>query len=136
MIVTTLHKIRKAGPCASGWKKLLAYLGKSEGDNDPLPFSVIVESNGLSDALWCTRTVPEHDREWRLFAVWCARRVQPLMKDLRSLKALEVAERYAHGEADDTELTEARDAAGDAAWDAAGDAQTEEFLRIVQGGEN
>ena len=55
------------------------------------------------------------DAQLRLFAVRCARRVQHLMTDPRSLAALDVAERYARGEATDKELAEARAAAWDAA---------------------
>jgi hypothetical protein len=66
------------------------------------------------------------DKALRLIAVRCAREVQHLMKDQRSIDALDVAERYANGEATDEELTAAWaaawDAAGDAAWAAAGDA--------------
>lgn len=136
MITTTLNKIRDHSPCQEGWGKLLKHLGKTKADDEPLPFAVIVESNGLEDALWCCRTAPERDREWRLFAVWCARRVQHLMIDPRSVAALDVAERFARGEATVEELAAAwdaawdaavvaaraaaRDAARDAAWDAAG----------------
>ncbi len=119
MITTTLNKIRVHSPCQEGWGKLLKHLGKTKADDEPLPFAVIVESNGLEDALWCCRTAPERDREWRLFAVWCARRVQHLMIDTRSVAALDVAERFARGEATVEELAAARDAARDAAWDAA-----------------
>ena len=66
------------------------------------------------------------DKQLRLFAVRCARRVQHLMTDPRSVAALDVAERYANGEAKDDELSaavdaawDARDAAADAARDAA-----------------
>ena len=62
------------------------------------------------------------DRTLRLFAVWCARQVQPLMQDERSLAALDVAERHANGQASDEELRVARDAALDASWDSALDA--------------
>lgn len=55
------------------------------------------------------------DKELRLFAVFCARQVQHLMTDLRSLAAIDVAERYAKGEASDNELAAARDAAREAA---------------------
>ena len=55
------------------------------------------------------------DAQLRLFAVRCARRVQHLMTDPRSVAALDVAERYARGEATDKELAAARDAAWDAA---------------------
>ena len=46
-----------------------------------------------------------------LFAVRCAREVQHLMKDERSLNVLDVAERFALGRATDYELREARAAA-------------------------
>ena len=121
-ITTTLNRIRAHSPCAPGWAKLLRHLGKTEADDEPLPFSAIVASNGLDDALWCCRAEPQYDREWRLYAVWCARQVQHLMTDPRSIAALDVAERFAHGEATQGELADAWDAAGDAAWDAAWDA--------------
>lgn len=62
------------------------------------------------------------DAQLRLFAVRCARRVQHLMTDPRSLAALDVAERHARGEATDEELaaaSAAARAAEAAAWDAA-----------------
>lgn len=68
------------------------------------------------------------DRTLRMFAIWCARntpmsdgrKTGDLLTDPRSLAALEVAERYANGNATDGELAAARDAARDAAGDAAG----------------
>ena len=62
------------------------------------------------------------DKKLRLFAVRCARQVQHLMTDPRSIAALDVAERHAHGQATDEELRAAQVAAGaaaDAAWTAA-----------------
>ena len=50
-----------------------------------------------------------------LFAVRCARRVQYLMTDPRSVAALDVAERYANGQATYEELRTAVDAAISAA---------------------
>ena len=120
ILTTTLTKIRAHDPCESGWRKLLKYLGKTEADDEPLPFAIIVESNGLDDALWCCRSAPEYDRQWRLFAVWCARRVQHLMTDPRSITALDVADRYARGNATDVELQAAGDAACAAACAASG----------------
>ena len=74
-----------------------------------------LDGNGLDDALWALRDAGGHDRELRLFAVWCARRVQHLMTDQRSIDALAVAERYAKGQATDEQLAEAADAAEAAA---------------------
>jgi hypothetical protein len=158
---TTLNRIRKHGPCEDGWKKLLRHLGKTYADDEPVPFSVIVESNGIDDALWCCRSVA-YDRVWRLYAVWRARQVQHLMTDARSIKALDVAQDFASGMATRDELERALaaaldaaraaaldaaraaawDAARAAAWDAAGaaawaaraaarDAQRAMFLRVV-----
>ena len=119
MLCTTLNKIRAHNPCEDGWKKLLAHLGKTKADDEHLPFTVIFDSNGIDDALWCCRSALEYDKQWRLFAVWCARQVQHLMTDKRSLDALDVAERYADGKATDEELAAARAAAWAAARAAA-----------------
>jgi hypothetical protein len=62
-----------------------------------------------------------NDKDLRLMSVAFARQVQHLMKDQRSINALDVAERYANGEATVDELREARAAAraADTAWAAA-----------------
>ena len=84
--------------------------------------------------LWmATRTGVLDDRTLRHFAVWCARQVQHLMTDQRSLAALDVAERYAEGQATAKQLLSARHAAeavwvagaatGDAEWAASSAAQ-------------
>ena len=122
---TTLNAIRKHRPCESGWVNLLAYLGKTKADDEPISLLEILKSNGLNDALWCLRAVDGHDREIRLYAVWCVRQVQHLMTDPRSLAALDVAEAFANGKATKEELDAARAAAwaaadaADAAWAAA-----------------
>ena len=118
-MLTTLNAIRAHSPCAGGWQKLLRYLGKTAADDMPLSIATILDSNGFDDALWCLHAIEGHDREIRLYAVWCARQVQHLMRDPRSLAALDVAERHANGQATDAELAAARAAAGDAAWAAA-----------------
>ena len=137
MITTTLNKIRKHLPCKEGWEKLLAHLGKTKADDDPLPLLTILDSNGLDDCLWALRTVPEHDSLWRKYAVWCARQVEHLMTDNRSKLALDVAWRYSNGEATDEDLV-AADAAGAAAWaaarDAAGAAQESKLRDILNSG--
>ena len=70
------------------------------------------------------------DRTLRLFACWSVRQVWHLLSAERSRNAVEVAERFANGEATAEELTAARaaawaaarDAARAAAWDVAWDA--------------
>ena len=115
---TTLARIRAHGPCDRGYKTLCKGLGgvRKYGKDTPITVRQIVEINGLDDALWCLRTMPEHDRRWRILAVRYARRVQHLMRDQRGLDALDVAERYANGLATDDELHAAEIAAEKAAW--------------------
>ena len=67
------------------------------------------------------------DRQRHEFALACARRVQRLMRDPRSIAALDTRERWLRGEATDAEMAAARvwamDAAAQAAsWDSARDA--------------
>jgi hypothetical protein len=121
-MITTLKAIKKHNLCPDGWRKLLLHLGKTKADDEPLRIVTILDSNGLDDALSCLRAVKGRDREIRLYAVWCARQGQHLMRDPRSLAALDVAERYANGEASDAELSDARRAAARAVRAAAGDA--------------
>ena len=122
-LTTTLNAIKDHAPCKSGWDKLLAHLGKTEADDEPLRLMTILDSNGIEDALWALRCFPQYDREWRLFAVWCARQWQHLMTDPRSLAALDVAERFANGQATVGEL--------EAAGVAAGAAQEAELRRVI-----
>ena len=111
-VCTTLNAINIGQMPAGGGARLLAYLGKTAPDDEPLPLVTILDSNGLEDALWALRTVTGEDARIRRYAVWCARQVQHLMTDPRSVDALDAAERYADGLATDDELQ----AAGLAAW--------------------
>ena len=121
MITTTLNHIRGRHPCTEGWTKLLAGLGKTKADDEPVAYATILRINGLDDALWCMQAEPQHAHLWRMFAVRCARKVEHLMTDQRSRDALDVAERHASGQATDGELASAW-AAADDAWAAADDA--------------
>ena len=136
MYYVTLKALRKEGACFEGYNKLVRALqGKAftEADaerefyirfrhDEPISIAFILNSNGYEDALWAMRCITGADRELRLFAVWCARQVQHLMKDQRSIDALDVAERFANGQATEQELAAAWSAASAAAWGAAWDA--------------
>ena len=125
-IYTTLKAIRSKRPCGlergsnEGYDKLRKTLGKDYGDDTPVTFRQIYESNGYLDTLWCMRCVdPVWDSVIRHFAVDCAEDVRHLMTDQRSLDALVVARRYADGLATEEELEAARAAAWAAARAAA-----------------
>ncbi len=132
---TTLKKIKALHPCEEGWEKLLKSLNKTQADDEELSLLHILESNGPADCIWAFRDVDGYKREMRLFAVWCARQVQHLMEDQRSIDAIDVAERFANGLATQQELDVARDAAWAAARSAAGyaawDAQSIELKRML-----
>lgn len=96
----------------------------------PFPMVEILnaEGTGIDDCLWALRAEPQHEKIYRLYAVRRARSVQRLMTDPRSIAAIDVAERHAHGNATNDELA----AAWDAAWAAASDvewAEAESDLR-------
>lgn len=133
---TTLNIIRAANPCADGWAKLLKSLPSDIDHDAHISFAHILESNGLNDALWALPLVlpeqeKERDKEARLFACDCAKSVLHIFEvkypnDNRPKKCIEVARRFANGNATKAELAAAwaaaRAAASDAAWDAARDA--------------
>ena len=126
MTLTTTFRLLKAEhACEERYRYLAKAMGgvRKYGRDTPIPLTTILETNGIDDALWAFSAVPEEqsavrDRLAPLFACWCVRQVWHLLADERSKNAVEVAERYANGQATDEELDAARDAARDAAWDA------------------
>ena len=136
---TTLNLILAAKPCGqelgstTGWQKLLAGLDKTGPDDEPLSLIRILDINGLDDAIWAVRATPGHERPARLLAVDCAREVQYLMTDPRSVAALDVTERYANGLATEAELAAAR-AAARAAAEATTEAELATPSRVEQFG--
>ena len=132
----TLKQLRQHGACVDGYNKVVCMLNGVKykeretymrfEQEEPISLIDIANNNGIDDAIWCLRCNQEWDRDSRLFAVWCARQVQHLMTDERSINALDVAEKFANGKATQEELAAASDAARDAvmaaAWEAASDA--------------
>ena len=122
-LTLTLAGIRKHGPCEVGWRKLLAHLGKTRADDEPLTIATVYASNGFDDALWCLRALPD-DRLSRHFHAWCAEQVLPIFEAERPDDA-RIRNQIAmlrNDVATREERDAAWDAARDAAWDAASDA--------------
>ena len=124
-IYTTLNAIREHEPCEDGWAKLLSNLGKTKADDEPLALVEILKSNGVEDAIWCLRVLPEeYESKVRLFNCDIAEHVLHLYmaqypNDTRVVEAIRISRMFAKGEATQEELFAARDAARGAAWDAA-----------------
>jgi len=134
---TTLSRIREAQPCREGWEKLLAHLGKTKADDEPLQLLTVLDSNGLDDALWVLSYAMPDDRLARHFQAWCAEQVLPIFEaerpgDMRVrdqiamlrndgalAAARDAARAAALAAARDAALAAALAAAWDAAWDAA-----------------
>ena len=158
---TTLNRIRQEKPCPDGWEELLAHLGKTKADDEPLSLLTVLDSNGLDDALWVLSFGMPDDRLARHFQAWCAEQVLHLFEEdrpndtrirdqiamLRNDDATDAqraatrasawdaagyATRAAMAAARDAARTAAWDATRAAAWDAARDAQ-ERQLRLMIG---
>src|ERR1035437_9125479 len=117
--------IRSLNPCYNPIKYI-----KDDETHTILSFLDIKEIP-FEDKLWLIfRNYFVSDKLMRLFAVWSARQVQHLMKDERSIKALDIAEAFANGNASSEELAAAlassvagaKGAARDAGWADARDA--------------
>jgi hypothetical protein len=109
-----LAHCRHPGEHARGCWVVDALLGKEGGIKTGL--------TSYQDWLACSSPTPmlaflkgrATDRQWRLFAVACCRRIRHLITDERSRNAVEVAERFANGETTEAEVALARAAADEA----------------------
>ena len=122
MLTTTFHLLRKHHACKDRYAVLREAL-RGRGDDEPITMIEILDSNGLDDALWALRAVPdeqaaERDRLARLYACACARQVWHLLTDERSRAVIDVAERFAVGAATQDELKAAARDAYSAAYSA------------------
>ena len=134
LLTTSFALLHEAQACKERYRHLAAALGgiTEYGKVKPVPLSVILETNGLDDALWALCAVQPEQKELcehlaRLFACDCAERVihlyeQAYPDDKRPRQAIDVARKFARGEITADELAAAWAAAGAAAVAAARDA--------------
>lgn len=109
VLSTTLNRIRQTPerPCEEQWVPLLRAMGKTQADDEPIPYSRFLETNGLVNAVWAFRAEPDLAPHWRMFVVACLREVQDLLPDERSVAAISVYERHAKDEATDEDMAQA-----------------------------
>jgi len=143
-IYTTLNRIRQAEPCSEGWTKLLAFLNKTQADDEPLDLLTILESNGVDDCLWAFQCTDDNESIYRHMAADFAESVLHIYEsdypnDNRPRLAIQAARDFADGKIDDAARAAAsaaawaaaRAAASDAAWDAARAAELEKQKAII-----
>jgi len=123
-IYTTLNRIRQADPCSEGWTKLLAFLNKTQADDEPLDLLTILESNGVDDCLWAFQCTDDNESIYRHMAADFAESVLHIYEsdypnDNRPRLAIQDARDFADGKIDDAACAAARDAASAAASAAA-----------------
>jgi len=119
MLHTTFNKAKQAEACVESYKKLAKHLGgvRTYGADTPIPLDVILESNGIKDAIWALRcTIEDSTAISRLFAVDCAEHVLPIYEakypnDKRVRVCIETTRRYLAGKASLAELRTAADTA-------------------------
>jgi len=109
MVYTTLNKIHTLGSRQVEWEKLLQALNKSHPDDEKISLVQLLKISGLHFTLGCCQLIPEFDKHWRLYAVWCARQVVwSRQNNKEHLFAIAVAERFANGQATQAEFEEAQ----------------------------
>ena len=80
-LTTTLNRLRAAGACREGYRKLLEHVGSDFNPDAEINLLTILESNGAADTLWALRaTVQNSDRIARLLAIEFAEQVLPIFE--------------------------------------------------------
>jgi hypothetical protein len=133
----TLGEIRACGPCADGWKKLIAACGTS-ADDHVVDLRDILRSNGPCGAWWATRCLPQRERV--AMALLAAMTLEHSSAEAASVgadaawsvaaRAAAVAARAALAEADAAWSAGAWSAGAWAAWAAAASAKADAWASL------
>lgn len=119
-LYTTHNFLKAANACQPGFERFTVretLIEQGYDDDSILPLALILEVNGLEDALWALRAVPpeqsaERDQIARLFACDCAEQVLPIYEaqhpgEWRPRMAVKAARRFALGEIEVEEMRRA-----------------------------
>ena len=72
---TTLNLLRKNGACATGYAKVVRRVGLDYDKDAAINLLTILDSNGVSDAVWALRSCTDSDKASSVsasFAAWCS----------------------------------------------------------------
>ncbi|MCK5343464.1 MAG: hypothetical protein KAR20_08670, partial [Candidatus Heimdallarchaeota archaeon] len=85
-VIINKEFIKKFGPCSDGWKNYLTLHEKFEGT---LLEFLHLDGVPSSDKLWLfTQSIPEIERQQRIFAVLCMDRCQTEVSEINDLQLL------------------------------------------------
>lgn len=104
-LTTTLKRIWRQRPFDHIKTDLLSALGETKADSEPITYAFIARSIEIRNALRCAQAEPQYSKTWRLAAVAFAKDTQHIITNPLAIEAIDVAERYAHGEAREAELS-------------------------------
>lgn len=131
MLTTSLSLLKSNHACTSGYDTLVKRLGKDFNIHTPIPIVSGLDHHSITDVLWCLRAVDEDQQEQRdklsrLIACDIAELVLPVFEDKypddnSPRNAIDVARKYANGQATKDELNASAAAAFSVASYAAGD---------------
>ena len=116
MFSVTLEQLREYSACTIGYNTVVCGLQGEKYEyhhnhnymkydyTKPIPLTDILKYGELEDVIWALRCIKNKEKEIRLFTISVARLYQHFMEDVRSVNALDVAERFANGLATIDEL--------------------------------
>lgn len=117
-LTTSLKLLRSRNACAHRYNALVEALGPNWPDTKRIPLALILEKNGLDDALWALRAVPKKqirraEQIGYLLACDCAEHILGIWEDFRPIdnrlrKALGVMRKFLTGTATIEELDDIR----------------------------
>ena len=123
----TIAELKKIKACPEGLVLLRKNLPYKVKLSTPIPAWEAAQAVPLQEALWVLDNHPGLLFQRRIFSVWCARSVLKYTDDWRVVNCVNVAERYAYGQATENQLKmvaeeavrAAKEAVRAAAWAAA-----------------
>ena len=114
MLNITFNDLLKSNTSPKTLHQIVNYLRETDTDVEDLNLEKIIDAIGFQDFLDdCLPSYLGHEKEFRLFAIWVIDQAQSPLEDIRLRDILDVARRFANGQATEDELAVAKVRAGD-----------------------
>lgn len=130
----TLRNLEKSYPNRGLLPDLLALLGKTEADDTEVSIEYILKNVGIVEAVTALSAVEGDGVAAKSYMFELVNQLKPLMSDARSLKALELAEKYKDAKLTKAQLNElnAADVDAQSAYVDIFEASNEEFTEAFK----